>query len=179
VLAVDECHLRWGDTPGYVWGRRNERTAVFINNAQQKQTYYGALNLYNQEFIIAPYECGNSESTISFIQYLKLLHEDNKLILIWDGASYHRSQAVQTYLHEVNQGLAENDWRVHCLLLAPNAPDQNPVEDAWLKGKNFLRTFFFKNKTFQQVKSCFFNFLHQKVFSFEKPKWYLENTQPI
>ena len=30
VFAQDECHLLWGDTTGYVWGRRNEKTKVPI-----------------------------------------------------------------------------------------------------------------------------------------------------
>ena len=38
--------MLWGDTTGYVWGRRNEKTEVPIQNIKQRQTYYGALNLY-------------------------------------------------------------------------------------------------------------------------------------
>jgi len=79
----------------------------------------------------------------------------------------------------VNQGLEEKDWKVTCMLFAPYAPDQNPVEDVWLQGKNFLRRHFYKNKTFQQVKESFFNFLNKKVFNFEKSSWYLEIPKPI
>jgi len=38
VFAEDECHLVWGDTIGFVWGQRNERTEVPIINAKQRQT---------------------------------------------------------------------------------------------------------------------------------------------
>jgi len=62
VFAEDECHLVSGDTLGYVWGRRNERTEVPIENAQQRQTYYGVMNLDNQEFFLTPYERGNGET---------------------------------------------------------------------------------------------------------------------
>ena len=101
------------------------------------------------------------------------------MILIWDRASYHCSEAVQTYLTEVPQGLEEKNWNVTCLLFAPNAPDQNPVEDGWLQGKSFLRRHFYENKTFPQVKQSFLNFLNKKIFNFEKSKWYLEITQPV
>lgn len=47
--------MLWGDTLGYVWGRRNERTAIPIKNGKQRQTYYGVMNLYNQEFTVTPY----------------------------------------------------------------------------------------------------------------------------
>ena len=149
-----------------------------IEKAKQRRTYYGVMNLYTGEFILSPYEQGNGENTVSFIEYLQLLYPDKKLIFIWDGARYHNSAEVQSYLNKVNQGLEEKDWKVKCILFAPNAPDQNPVEDIWLQGKNFLRRHFFENKTFQQAKSNFFNFLNKKVF-FGKSGWYLEIPQPV
>jgi transposase len=179
VFVEDECHLLWEDTLGYGWGRRNERLEIPIKNVKQRQTYYGVMNLYNQEFIVTPYERGNGESTVSFLKYLQALHPDKKLIIIWDGASYHGSEEVQAYLTQANQGLEEKDWKVTCLLFAPNAPAQNPVEDVWLQGKNFLRRHFYENKTFKQVKSSFFNFLNKKIFNFEKPKWYFEIPQSV
>ena len=169
----------WGDTLGYGWGRRNERLEIPIKNIKQRQTYYGVMNLYNQEFIATPSEGGNGENTVSFIKYLQALHPDKKLIILWDGSSYHCGKAVQAYLNTVNQGLEEKDWKVTCLLFAPNAPEQNPVEDVWLQGKNFLRRHFYENKTFKHVKSSFLNFINEKVFNFEKPKWYLEIPQPV
>jgi len=45
--------------------------------------------------------------------------------------------------------------------------------------KNFLRRHFYENKTFQQVKQSFFNFLNKKIFNFEKCNWYLEIPQPV
>ena len=179
VFAEDECHLVWGDTIGYVWGQRNERTEVPIVNAKQRQTYYGVMNLDNQAFMVIPCERGNGENTVAFLKDLQALHPDKKLFILWDRASYHCSKEVQAYLNQVNQGLEEKDWKVTCLLFAPNAPDQNPVEDVWLQGKNFLRRHFYENKTFNQVKWSFLNFLNNKVFNFGKAGWYLEILQPV
>ena len=60
---------------------------------------------------------------------------------------------MREYLKEINTGVPEKDWAVRCLSFAPNGPEQNPVEDIWLKGKNFLRKKFYENKTFDDVKS--------------------------
>ena len=147
--------MLWGDTAGYVWGRRNEKTGVPIQNIKQRQTYYGALNLYHRDFVLMPRDSGNGKNTVAFIKHLQNLNPDKKLILIWDGASYHRSEEVRTYLNQVNEDLEEKNWKITCLLFAPNAPEQNPVEDVWLRGKNFLRKHFYKNKTFRQVKRYF------------------------
>jgi transposase len=173
VFTEDECHLLWGDTTGYVWGRRHQRTEVPIQNVKERQTYYGALNLYNHDFVLTPRDRGDGENTVLFIKQLQAFHPDKKLIIIWDGARYHCGEEVQAYLDKVNQGLKEKDWKITCLLFAPNAPDQNPVEDVWLRGKNFLRKHFYENKTFQQIKSCFFNFLNKQIFDFDKIEWYL------
>ncbi|NMQ18011.1 transposase [Candidatus Competibacter phosphatis] len=174
VYAQDECHLLWGDTTGYVWGRRNEKTGVPIQNIKQRQTYYGALNLYHRDFVLMPHDGGNSKNTVAFIKHLQNLNPDKKLILIWDGASYHRSEEVRTYLNQVNEDLEEKNWKITCLLFAPNAPEQNPVEDVWLRGKNFLRKHFYKNKTFRQVKRCFSDFINQQTFDFNKIDWYFK-----
>ena len=179
VFAEDECHLVAGDRIGSVWGPRNQRLEVPVENAKQRQTYYGAMNLHTQQFIVAPQERGNGENTVAFIPYLQALHPNQKLILIWDGASYPDGQEVQAHLKEINQGLDEKDWKVTCLFFAPNAPDQNPVEDVWLQGKNFLRRHFCENKTFNQIKWSFFNFINRKVFNFVKPGWYLEIPQMV
>ena len=97
VFFLDECHLLWGDICGYVWGNRQERIEVPVINERQKQTYYGALKLYTQKFLIKAYDKGNSQSTIGFLEYLRSHCPQSRIALIWDGASYHRSQEVKTY----------------------------------------------------------------------------------
>jgi transposase len=94
--------------------------------------------------------------------------------MIWDGASYHKYSEMRDYLGKVNQGLDEADWPITCELFAPNAPEQNPIEDIWLKGKQFLRKNFYNFTTFSQVKSAFFDFLNNTQFSFPKLDIFLD-----
>ena len=35
----------------------------------------------------------------------------------------------------INQEKPEEKWLINCLKFAPNAPEQNPVEDIWLQTK--------------------------------------------
>ncbi|MBK8536831.1 MAG: transposase [Candidatus Competibacteraceae bacterium] len=84
-----------------------------------------------------PYDRGNGENTVLFIQHLQALNKDKKLIIIWDGASYHCCKEVQDYLNKINGEVEEKNWKVTFILFEPNAPDQNPVEDVWLRGKIF------------------------------------------
>jgi transposase len=168
VFFLDECHLLWGDICGYVWGKKKERIEVPVLNERQKQTYYDALNLYTQKFLVKAYDKGNSESTIAFLQYLLAQCPQSRIALIWDGASYHRSQEVRAYLESVNQELDELDWKITCIRFAPNAPQQNPVEDVWLQAKRFIREFYHLCKSFFAVKRLFELVTHHQLFDFPK-----------
>lgn len=172
VVLEDECHLVWGDVCGLVWGKRNERIEAVVGNQRLRQSYYGAVNLLTGQFHLQAYEGANGENTVAYVKYLRELYPQARLWLIWDGASYHRCALLRDYLTEVNGDLPSEAWPVTCLLFAPNAPEQNPVEDIWLNGKNWLRKHFAQNKTFAQVKRCFVDHLADMVFHFAKFSWY-------
>ena len=91
----------------------------------------------NGELFLKAYPAGNGIHTVSFVKELLEKQKAKKILLIWDGASYHKSSEMQEYLKEVNVGLEPQEWQVYCMLFAPNAPEQNPVEDIWLQGKTF------------------------------------------
>jgi len=179
VLMEDESHLIWGDTLGLIWGKTNEKVEVPMTNFRERQTYFGAVNIMSKQFHIEAYSSGNGANTVDFVKKLQTIYQGSKLLLIWDGASYHKYSDMRAYLGLVNNGLEEKDWTVTCKLFAPNAPEQNPVEDIWLKGKNWIRKHFAENKTFTQVKQSFFQFLNNKIFDFHKFEWYIEKKLQI
>lgn len=168
VFFQDECHLLWGDLCGYVWGKTAERIELPIVNERSKQTYYGAVNLQSQECLIQAAKAGNSEETLAFFTYLLKQHPGCRIALIWDGASYHRSQDVKDYLESVNQGLDPDQWRLTCIRFAPNDPKQNPIEDVWLQAKRFIREQYHVCKSFEAVKFFFEFVTHRQTFSFPK-----------
>ena len=70
VLLEDECHLLWGDCLGYVWGKRGEAIAVMMLNEKERQTYYGAVNLFSREFHLPPFAAGNGVNRVAYLQWL-------------------------------------------------------------------------------------------------------------
>ncbi len=62
-----------------------------------------------------------------------------RIAIIWDGASYHRSQKVKDYLQSLNAEHEQQLWQLTCIRFAPNAPQQNPVEDLWLQATAIFR----------------------------------------
>jgi transposase len=157
---------------GYVWGSTQERVKVAIANQRERQTYYGALNLHTQEFIVREEQTANGINTVMFIKELIAKHESQKILLIWDGASYHRGQEMQRFLQEINDNNFPDDWKVTCCLFAPYAPKENPVEAIWLQVKTFLRRFSHLGKKFQVVKRLFWFFFKLQLFNFPNLKKY-------
>ena len=105
VYMIDECHLLWGDVCGYVWGKTKIRIEVPMTNQRQRQTYFGALNYQTKEFFVREYEAGNSKNTVSFVKNLQNLNKGAKILIFWDGASYHKYGEMRDYLCLVNQNL--------------------------------------------------------------------------
>lgn len=150
-----------------------------MSNHRQRQTYYGAVNFLSRQLHLKPFPAGNSQHTIAYLEWLRELYPGKKLLVLWDGASYHRDAQLQAFLAHVNAGLAPSEWLITLMSFAPNAPEQNPVEEVWLAGKNHLRRHFAINKTFAQVKNSFCHFLQTFRLASAKFDWYAPYPQLI
>ncbi len=155
VLLLDECHLLWGDLSGYVWGKTDSSIPVAVVNERQKQTYYGAIDYLGREVLIKAYDTGNLDNTVNYLQYLQAHSSDQRLLILGDGASYHRSQTVRDFLTQVNQGHSTQQWQIHCVCFAPHCPQQNPIEDVWLQAKTWVRRFCALANSFSRLKWLF------------------------
>jgi len=164
---------------GYVWGKSNLRIELPIRNQKERQTYYGALDAHTQEFIVQEYSAGNGGNTVAFIEHLQQQRPTQRLVLIWDGASYHKSEEMKEFLAAANVGKDAVQWQVRCILLAPNAPEQNPVEDVWLQAKNFIRKYWLLCKSFSIAKWLFKFFTNHQRFNFPKLEQYTRRLSPI
>ena len=79
-----------------------------------------------------------------------------------------RSQEVKDYLQSLNTGRAPQSFQLTCIRFAPNAPEQNPVEDVWLQAKRFLREFYHLCDSFSLVKLLFELVPHGRTVDFPK-----------
>jgi hypothetical protein len=49
---------------------------------------------------------------------------NSRLTIIWDGASYHKSQEFREYLDFVNKEKRPENWQINCILFAPMPPNK-------------------------------------------------------
>jgi transposase len=80
------------------------------------------------------------QDVVRFLQHL-LGHIPGKLLVIWDGAPIHRSQAVKDYL---SRGAAQ---RIHLEQFPSYAPELNPAEGIW----SYLKRVELKNLCCQSI----------------------------
>lgn len=171
VVMVDECHLLAGDACGYGWGKRSERLTVTVANPKVRQSYFGALEAKSGEVVLSQADYANSEATVRFLETLQKHYSGKQLWVIWDNASYHKSETVRQYLEKINGQLPEKDWPLTLLHFAPNAPEQNPIEAVWLQAKTQVRKQAGLD-CFQKVKQFFIDTITENTYASDKFKWY-------
>jgi transposase len=124
LVYLDEAHIHQDADLGYGWGVRGERFHVASSSPglAAKTSFYG-LYLYNQGQVrLWPYPRANGEHTTDVLRRLRAELPDGKLVLIWDGAPYHRATAVQA---------AAADLSIELAPLPGSSPDLMPVEALW------------------------------------------------
>jgi transposase len=100
----------------------------------------GGITLEGKLYLIVQEGAYRGSDVVRFLKHL-LQHIVGKLLVIWDGAAIHRSQAVKDYL---SQGASQ---RIHLEQLPGYAPELNPAEGIW----NYLKRVELKNLCCQSI----------------------------
>lgn len=114
------------------------------------------------------------------MEHLREHYHGKRLLICWDGASYHRGDQMRAYLAAANYGKARSEWAVTCMQCAPYAPEQNPIEEVWNQAKAFVRTHWQQcDETFTSVTRLFEHALETLEFNFSKLHMYSQCLQTI
>jgi transposase len=124
LVYLDEAHIHQDVDLGHGWCERGQRFYVASSSPglSAKVSFYG-LYLYNEgQARIWSYPRANGEHTIDVLRRLRAEIPEGKLIVIWDGAPYHRAKAVWSAAANLN---------IHLQPLPRYSPDLMPVEALW------------------------------------------------
>ncbi|MBM4402607.1 MAG: IS630 family transposase, partial [Candidatus Cloacimonetes bacterium] len=126
MVVADECKLQEEPNPFYRWNIKGQTPIVKILSSKKSVSFYGGLSLNDKKEIVhlAPWQ--NSEETCRFLDELKKKYQNTKkpVLLIWDGASYHKSGMIREWCED-NPGVLE------LLRFPAYSPDLNPQENVW------------------------------------------------
>jgi transposase len=126
IIYIDEVHIHQDMDLGYTGSAKGEpawrkSTSPSLSN---RINWYGAYDFSEgRTFIWHEGKC-NGDNTVHFLQRLStwLNESARQVVIIWDGASYHRSQLVRTAAENLDFELVP---------LPGYSPDLNPIEALW------------------------------------------------
>ena len=124
LVYLDEARIHQDADLGYGWAERGQRLWVASSSPglSAKVSFYG-LYLYNEAQVrLWPYPRANGAHTIDVLRRLRALHPDRALIVLWDGAAYHRAGAVRDAAAALD---------IELMPLPGYSPDLMPVEALW------------------------------------------------
>jgi transposase len=122
IVFVDESGLSTRPTRVRTWAPQGQTPVLQETFNWQSLSVIGGLVLWRFYFQIYP----GSIKGLQVIEFLKHLQRrvPSQLLIIWDGASIHRSKLVQEYI-------ASTGGHIEVERLPAYAPELNPVEYMW------------------------------------------------
>lgn len=122
ILLEDETTFRRLPPLRAMWMRRSQQAHVAVPSSNGKFSLYGVLEARTGETFTEAYPTGKSQYTNAFLDRV-MERFTGKVLLIWDQAKWHTSEAVEKVLAQYD--------RLEVLLLPKRAPQENPMEDLW------------------------------------------------
>lgn len=126
LVYVDESHFHRDLEVGYTWAPRN-KPAWRVSDCpplSERINWYGAYNFNQGQCFLWNEGSCNQDNTIKFLQHLAawLSAVASPVVIIWDGAPWHRAKRVQAAATALGFTL---------LPLPGYSPDLNPIEGLW------------------------------------------------
>jgi transposase len=126
IIYIDEVHVHQDMDLGYAWTPRGKPAwrKSMSPGLSKRINWYGAYDFSDgRTFIWHEGKC-NGANTIHFLQRLStwLGQSKRQVVIIWDGASYHRSKIVRAAAEKL-------DFEI--VPLPGYSPDLNPIEGLW------------------------------------------------
>jgi transposase len=123
IFIEDETILKLLPPLRQMWMRRGQQVRVPTPAHNDDVCLYGVLELNSGDSFYAFHDKGRSDYTICYLEQLQKQYPEKPILLLWDQARYHTSQAVENWLAQQSQ--------ITVMLLPKYAAELNPIEAIW------------------------------------------------
>ena len=135
-MFQDEAGFGRINKPKYCWCSKGIRPVVPCHHIREYRYAYGAVEPMTGESYFWIFPWCNTQCMNIFLEKLSEEYPDDEILLVCDGASWHRSKALEV------------PSNITLLNIPPYTPEMNPIEQIWRE----LRTQGFRNEVFQTLE---------------------------
>ena len=129
ILSGDEMILTTETTIQRVWLPQGEYPKIEVSTGGRKRrSVYGFLNMRDGKEHAFKTEYQNMFVTREILQKVRAEYPNQKILLLWDSAGWHKGSVVQEYL--------KRDGNIEILHFPRYAPEENPQEHVWKSGRS-------------------------------------------
>jgi len=164
-MFEDEAGFGRINKPKYCWCFPGLRPTVPCHHIREYRYAYGAVEPLTGEslFLIMP----NSDTVCMnvFLRKLSDDYPDDRIILVCDGASWHRAKTLK---------IPEN---IRLFFLPPATPEMNPIEQIWkeIRKRGFRNEIFRSlDKVIDRLCDSICSLSHDTIKSITARKWILQ-----
>ena len=132
ILYVDECACYLLPLLAHSWSPCGQTPVVVEQAGRAHLSLIAAIAPNGRLYVAGQDQPFTGERIVWFLNKLCGRYRKRDMLIIWDGAAIHRSEAVKTFLKE---------WpgRIHLERLPAYSPELNPVELVWSQLKRRLK----------------------------------------
>lgn len=129
VLVEDECRVKRESGLKSIWYPQGQYPDIKVDQNKEAMGFYGALNVETGKEHVMPAPRQVSQYTVQFLRRLEKIYRGQKVLIIWDGAPWHRGK-VRSYLKE-----EDKRWQLELMCFPAYSPDLNPQEGVWKQAR--------------------------------------------
>lgn len=136
-MFEDEAGFGRINKPKRCWCPKGQRPSVPCHHIREYRYAFGAVEpLSGESFFLTMPNC-DTECTNIFLEKLSEQYPDDIILLVCDGAAWHKSKALRC---------PEN---IQLLSIPPYTPEMNPIEQIWKQ----IRSMGFRNEVFDSLSA--------------------------
>lgn len=158
VLCEDEMIISTRTTFQKIWLKKGEYPKIEVSDTKKNKSIYGFLNLKTDKEHAFVRERQNMCITTEVLKEIRALYPNQKVLLLWDGAGWHKGSVVQGFIKE--------DGKIEIIYFPPYSPEENPQEHVWKEGRSKIT----HNKLIPDIEkaaSDFVNYLNNNNFPYK------------